>query len=187
MLSLVAEAALDDVPTPEVVCVPGGRETPAAIADGRVVDWVRRGRRCWSSNLRCSAQSPAHRARKIRPRAANENASSLFALLYLYFVSWPQHCAPHPLVQHDRADRADKGESTPARKSVKMTIVECDEGPRPAGSSNLSCSRTLYSGLEVDKSLLRRASSMVLRAPLREFGGHLRVEQVGGDAEPCLA
>jgi putative intracellular protease/amidase len=42
MLSLVAAAALDEVPAPEILCVPGGRETRAAIADGRVVEWVRR-------------------------------------------------------------------------------------------------------------------------------------------------
>jgi putative intracellular protease/amidase len=41
MLTLVAEASLDEVPAPEIVCVPGGRGTEAAIADRRIVDWVR--------------------------------------------------------------------------------------------------------------------------------------------------
>ena len=41
MLSLVAEAAAEDVPAPQVVCVPGGLGTRAAIADGRLVAWVR--------------------------------------------------------------------------------------------------------------------------------------------------
>jgi|SRR5690348_7950453 len=73
-----------------------------------------------------------------------------------------------------RLDRADSCDSTPARKSVKMTIVECDEGPRPTRSINLSRGRTLYSALEVDKSLLSHASSRILRAPLRGFSKRIR-------------
>ena len=45
MLALVVDASLDDVPAPEIVCVPGGRGTQGAIADGRIVDWVRAGAR----------------------------------------------------------------------------------------------------------------------------------------------
>jgi hypothetical protein len=51
------------------------------------------------------------------------------------------------------ADNADSSDSRPAHKSVKMTIVECDEGPRPTGFVNPSGTRALYSELEVDKSL----------------------------------
>lgn len=86
-------------------------------------------------------------------------------------------CAPHPLVQHNRADSSN---STPARKCVKMTIVECDEGPRPARSANPPRDRTLYSALEVDKSLSSNASSRVLRAPLRDCSRRIRVEQNWG-------
>ncbi len=41
MLTVVAEAALADVPAPDVVLVPGGIGT-RAVLDGPYVDWVRR-------------------------------------------------------------------------------------------------------------------------------------------------
>jgi putative intracellular protease/amidase len=58
MLTLVAEASLDDVPAPEIMCVPGGRETQAAIADGRIVDWVRSAHETsdWTTSVCTGAQ-----------------------------------------------------------------------------------------------------------------------------------
>jgi putative intracellular protease/amidase len=41
MLTLVAEGALADIPTPEVVVVPGGHGTRALMRDERMLDWVR--------------------------------------------------------------------------------------------------------------------------------------------------
>ena len=40
-LQLVAEATLDDVPAPDVIVVPGGTGTRDALADERLVDWIR--------------------------------------------------------------------------------------------------------------------------------------------------
>ena len=40
MLQMVAEATLDDVPAPEIVCVPGGVGTRREL-DGPIVDWIR--------------------------------------------------------------------------------------------------------------------------------------------------
>jgi transcriptional regulator GlxA family with amidase domain len=40
-LQLVAEATLDDVPAPDVLVVPGGTGTRAALGDERLVDWIR--------------------------------------------------------------------------------------------------------------------------------------------------
>src|SRR3954469_4023089 len=42
MLTLVAEASLDDLPEPEVIVVPGGTGTRTARGDQRLVDWIRR-------------------------------------------------------------------------------------------------------------------------------------------------
>ncbi len=42
MLSLVAEASLDEVPAPDVLVVPGGISTPKVARDPVYVDWVRR-------------------------------------------------------------------------------------------------------------------------------------------------
>jgi len=42
MLTLVAEASLDDLPQPEVIVVPGGTGTRTALGDQRLVDWIRR-------------------------------------------------------------------------------------------------------------------------------------------------
>jgi putative intracellular protease/amidase len=41
MLALVADAALSDVPAPEILLVPGGFGTRALLGGGAVVDWVR--------------------------------------------------------------------------------------------------------------------------------------------------
>jgi putative intracellular protease/amidase len=41
MLGLVADEALDDVPAPEVIVVPGGIGTRALVADEALVGWVR--------------------------------------------------------------------------------------------------------------------------------------------------
>lgn len=41
MLTILAEASLDEVPHPEIVCVPGGWGTREAIADERLVGWIR--------------------------------------------------------------------------------------------------------------------------------------------------
>jgi putative intracellular protease/amidase len=41
-LALVADAALDDVPRPDVVVVPGGFGTDALLEDERVLGWLRR-------------------------------------------------------------------------------------------------------------------------------------------------
>jgi hypothetical protein len=68
-------------------------------------------------------------------------------------------------------EMAHSSDSTPPAKSVKMTIVDCDERPRPRGFLNLSAIRTLFSAIEVDKSLSRGASSGVLYVFLMEFGG----------------
>lgn len=40
MLRMVAEATLDEVPAPEIVCVPGGVGTRREV-DGPIVDWIR--------------------------------------------------------------------------------------------------------------------------------------------------
>jgi transcriptional regulator GlxA family with amidase domain len=40
-LQLVAEATFDDVPAPDVIVVPGGTGTRAALEDERLVDWIR--------------------------------------------------------------------------------------------------------------------------------------------------
>jgi transcriptional regulator GlxA family with amidase domain len=40
-LQLVADAALDDVPAPEVLVVPGGTGTRDALGDERLLDWIR--------------------------------------------------------------------------------------------------------------------------------------------------
>jgi putative intracellular protease/amidase len=41
MLSLVAEASLDEVPSPEVLVVPGGFGTRPLMQDERMLDWIR--------------------------------------------------------------------------------------------------------------------------------------------------
>jgi transcriptional regulator GlxA family with amidase domain len=41
MLSLVAEAALEDVPNPDVLVVPGGFGTRPLMKDERMLDWIR--------------------------------------------------------------------------------------------------------------------------------------------------
>jgi len=41
MLTLVAEASLDEVPTPDIVCVPGGTGTFEALSDEKLVGWIR--------------------------------------------------------------------------------------------------------------------------------------------------
>ena len=41
MLALMAEASLDDVPSPYVVLVPGGTGTFDALSDTALVDWIR--------------------------------------------------------------------------------------------------------------------------------------------------
>ena len=41
MLTILAEASIDDVPRPEVLCVPGGWGTRDAIDDERLVGWIR--------------------------------------------------------------------------------------------------------------------------------------------------
>lgn len=41
-LSLVADAALNDVPTPDIVVVPGGPDLAAQTAPGAVHDWLRK-------------------------------------------------------------------------------------------------------------------------------------------------
>jgi putative intracellular protease/amidase len=42
MLTMLAEASLDDVPQPDILCVPGGWGTRAAISDERLVGWIRK-------------------------------------------------------------------------------------------------------------------------------------------------
>lgn len=41
MLTILAEAALAELPRPEILCVPGGWGTRDAIADKRLVSWIR--------------------------------------------------------------------------------------------------------------------------------------------------
>jgi putative intracellular protease/amidase len=41
-LSIVADAAYEEVPDPEIVLVPGGTGTREALEDERLVDWIRR-------------------------------------------------------------------------------------------------------------------------------------------------
>ncbi len=41
MLTMVAEASLDEVPAPDILCVPGGWGTREAMSDERLVDWIR--------------------------------------------------------------------------------------------------------------------------------------------------
>jgi putative intracellular protease/amidase len=42
MLTIVAEAAMADVPRPDILLVPGGPGEEAALADPEIVDWVAR-------------------------------------------------------------------------------------------------------------------------------------------------
>ena len=42
MLTMVAEASLDELPAPDILCVPGGWGTREAMSDERLVDWIRR-------------------------------------------------------------------------------------------------------------------------------------------------
>jgi putative intracellular protease/amidase len=41
MLTIVAEASLDDMPRPDILCVPGGWGTREAMSDERLVGWIR--------------------------------------------------------------------------------------------------------------------------------------------------
>src|SRR6187200_923881 len=41
MLTILAEASLDDMPRPDILCVPGGWGTREAISDDRLVGWIR--------------------------------------------------------------------------------------------------------------------------------------------------
>jgi putative intracellular protease/amidase len=41
MLTILAEASLDELPHPEILCVPGGWGTREAIGDERLVGWIR--------------------------------------------------------------------------------------------------------------------------------------------------
>ena len=41
MLTILAEATLDDLPNPEILCVPGGWGTRDAMSDERILDWIR--------------------------------------------------------------------------------------------------------------------------------------------------
>jgi transcriptional regulator GlxA family with amidase domain len=58
-LTLVADHALDDIPRPDIVVVPGGPGAPAASRDERVLDWLREAHArtrytasvCWGSEL----------------------------------------------------------------------------------------------------------------------------------------
>ncbi len=40
-LGILADATFDDLPTPDVVVVPGGVGTRALLADGAILDWIR--------------------------------------------------------------------------------------------------------------------------------------------------
>ncbi len=53
MLALVADATLADVPSPEVVVVPGGFGTRALLGGGALVDWVRAAHRTstWTTSV----------------------------------------------------------------------------------------------------------------------------------------
>ncbi len=42
MLTLVAEARFEDVPSPQVLVVPGGIGTRALLGDERLLSWIRR-------------------------------------------------------------------------------------------------------------------------------------------------
>jgi putative intracellular protease/amidase len=41
MLTMLAEASLDDLPNPEILCVPGGWGTRDAMSDQRLLGWIR--------------------------------------------------------------------------------------------------------------------------------------------------
>ncbi len=41
MLTILAEASLDDMPRPDILCVPGGWGTREAMSDERLVGWIR--------------------------------------------------------------------------------------------------------------------------------------------------
>ena len=41
MLTMLAEASLDDMPRPDILCVPGGWGTREAMSDERLVGWIR--------------------------------------------------------------------------------------------------------------------------------------------------
>ncbi|MBA3301558.1 MAG: DJ-1/PfpI family protein [Thermoleophilaceae bacterium] len=41
MLTILAEASLEDVPNPEIICVPGGWGTRSLLEDERMLAWIR--------------------------------------------------------------------------------------------------------------------------------------------------
>ena len=53
MLTMVAEASLDDLPTPEMLVVPGGFGTRDAMHDERIVGWIREAHRTsqWTTSV----------------------------------------------------------------------------------------------------------------------------------------
>lgn len=131
---------------------------------------------CCRSGLRRFAESRVHRARRTPPRDANENALNSVVL----FQSSSSGCVlPTGDSRVTRTKNADSRHSTPAHKSVKVTIVDCDERPRRSAFVNPPGRGTLYSESEVDKSLSREASSGVLRPLLKEFSGVCRGASLG--------
>ena len=50
-LSLIADAALDEVPAPDIALVPGGPGQAALMGDGPVRDWLRSIRPTWTTSV----------------------------------------------------------------------------------------------------------------------------------------
>src|SRR5260370_4504310 len=78
----------------------------------------------------CIAPAEHH----CEPQTKTPRSSSLSCA---FFHNWQLYLA-HRLFRHDRVNRPGNCDSTQARKTVQMTIVYCDEGPRTTGFSKSS-------------------------------------------------
>ena len=157
----------------------GIRSSPAHSPQAARSSFARKSHRCLCCRcaLRCSAGSRVHRARRTPPQDANENALNSGALFQ--FSSSGCVALPTRQLHDDSRKNADSSHSTPAHKSVKVTIVDCDERLRLNAFVNPPGRGTLYSEVKVDKSLSRDASSGVLRRLLRGFGAVYRGAGLG--------
>jgi len=63
MLSIQATATFDEVPSPDIIVVPGGYGTNALMADKPILDWIRKVRALSCAKLhldRCCSLTPLH-------------------------------------------------------------------------------------------------------------------------------
>ena len=94
MLTLSADAALADLPHPEVIVVPGGTGTDEALGDERLVGWIRTAHESSdgpppSAPARCCSAPPgSSRASKPRPTGSTSLSSSASARLRSSAAWW---------------------------------------------------------------------------------------------------